>query len=237
MLQISSLHKAFGKVVIAHDFNLEVPAGQLLGVLGPNGAGKSTLFNMISGLIRSDSGHITLDGRALEGLSVAGRARFGVGRSFQIPQPFGEMSVYENLLAAATFGGGCTEKEAMPLCAAILSQTGLAECANQLAGSLPLLERKRLEMARALATRPKLLLLDEIAGGLTEAECTSLIETIDQIKSTGMTIIWIEHVVNALLAVADRLIVVNAGAIIADGAPDAVMNNKDVQSVYMGMSL
>ena len=237
MFQISSLNKAFGEVVVAKDFYLNVPEGQLLGVLGPNGAGKSSLFNLVSGLIKPDAGQIVLDGRSLLGMSVSARARFGVGRSFQIPRPFGEMSVYENLLAAAAFGGGCSETEAASLCGGILARTGLDASANQRAGSLPLLERKRLEMARALATKPKLLLLDEIAGGLTEAECTSLIETIADIKSTGVTIIWIEHVVNALLAVADRLIVVNAGDIIADGGPDDVMNNPDVQSVYMGMSL
>lgn len=237
MLTISSLNKSFGKVVIARDMDLSVPAGELLGILGPNGAGKSSLFNLISGLIKPDSGEIQLDGSSLLSMPVAKRARFGVGRSFQIPRPFGDMSVYENLLAAASYGGGMGEREAMPHCRAILEQTGLSDRANQLAGSLPLLERKRLEMARALATQPKLLLLDEIAGGLTEAECGALIDTISDIKKTGMTIIWIEHVVNALLAVADRLIVVNAGDIIADGQPDAVMAHPEVQSVYMGMSL
>ncbi len=237
MLEIQSLYKSFGNVLIAKDLNLFVPVGQLLGILGPNGAGKSSLFNIISGLVKADRGELKLGGQSITKMSVSQRARYGIGRSFQIPQPFDGMTVYENLLAASTHGGGLPESQAAESCAQILEQTGLIGQANHQAGRLPLLDRKRLEMARAMATQPKVLLLDEIAGGLTEAEYESLIVTIQDIKLTGITILWIEHVVNALFAVADRLIVINEGLIIADGNPEEVMNHPEVQVVYLGMSL
>ncbi len=145
------------------------------------------------------------------------------------------MTVFENLLVGATFGGARREREACDICVEVLTRTGLGKKANQLAGSLTLLDRKRLELARALATQPRLLLLDEIAGGLTEAETHELIDEIRQVKASGITIIWIEHVMHALLAVADRLLVINFGSKIAEGAPATVLENAEVRRVYLGL--
>jgi branched-chain amino acid transport system ATP-binding protein len=165
------------------------------------------------------------------------RCRSGIGRSYQVPQPFSNMSVFENLVTAACFGGGETETQAWETAFEVLQQTGLIAFANQAAGSLTLLNRKRLELARALATRPELLLLDEIAGGLTEHEAQELVEELKRIKNTGVTMIWIEHVVHALLSVADRLFVVNFGQELAQGLPNEVMNDPEVKRVYMGMEV
>jgi branched-chain amino acid transport system ATP-binding protein len=154
-----------------------------------------------------------------------------------VPQPFGHMTVFENLVTAACFGGGQSERDAWATARDVLDQTGLLPHANKLAGSLTLLNRKRLELARALATRPKLLLLDEIAGGLTEHEAKQLVDELQRIKSQGVTMVWIEHVVHALLAIADRLFVINFGQALAEGEPRAVMDNPEVRRVYMGMEV
>jgi branched-chain amino acid transport system ATP-binding protein len=163
------------------------------------------------------------------------RSRLGIGRSYQIPHPFTNMSVYENLLVGANFGGRQSQQDSYESCAEVLEITGLYDKANVMARSLTLLQRKRLEMARAIATRPKLLLLDEIAGGLTERECHALVDTIRAIHAGGTTIIWIEHIVHALLSVASRLVVMNFGKKIAEGDPEAVMNDAEVREVYMGI--
>ena len=165
------------------------------------------------------------------------RCRAGLGRSWQIPRPFGGMTVFENLLVGAVFGGGRPEREIYGSCAEILERAGLAGRADALAGSLTLLERKRLELARALATRPVVLLLDEIAGGLTEHEIHALVETIDAIRAQGVSIVWVEHVVHALLSVVDRLAVLNFGRKIYDGDPRAVIDSPAVREVYMGIAV
>jgi len=212
-----------------------VAEGETLGVLGPNGAGKTTLFNLISGDVRADTGAVFFAGEEVTRLPPHRRCRAGIGRSYQIPQPFGAMTVFENLLVAATFGAGLRERAAYPRCVEVLEESGLARHANRPAGQLTLLDRKRLELARALATRPKLLLLDEIAGGLTEAESAELVAEIRAIRARGVTMIWIEHVVHALLAVADRLFVMNTGQKLAEGTPQAVMADPAVQRVYLGI--
>jgi branched-chain amino acid transport system ATP-binding protein len=210
-------------------------AAKALGIIGPNGAGKSTLFNLITGMLRPDRGRILLEGRDITALAPEQRCRAGLGRSFQIPLPFEHLSVFENLSVAALFGGGMPQAEAVQLCGETLALTGLEAKANIRAGSLSLLDRKRLELARALATRPRILLLDEIAGGLTDAECHILIETIRSIHARGVSIIWIEHVVHALLAVVSRLIVLDFGRIVAEGDPPEVMRSSEVQTIYMGV--
>jgi branched-chain amino acid transport system ATP-binding protein len=221
--------------VVADDITLDVPKGQCLGVLGPNGAGKTSLLSLISGLLKPDAGDITLDGRVITKTSPALRCHLGIGRAFQVPRPFSHMSILENILVAVAFGQGVSEKKAQPLAQHVLETTGLAHIANQQSGALPLLDRKRLEFARALATNPSVILLDEIAGGLTDSEWLELVQTINLIKAQGITIIWIEHVVHALLSVAERLIVVNFGKIIADGDPTTVMDSPIVKQVYLGM--
>jgi branched-chain amino acid transport system ATP-binding protein len=193
------------------------------------------LFNLVSGDLRVDAGTVQFDGRDITALPPHQRCRAGLGRSYQIPQPFGAMTVFENLLVAASFGGGLRERDAYPVCVEVLTGTGLEARANTLAGTLTLLDRKRLELARALATRPKLLLLDEIAAGLTEPEAHKLVEELKAIRARGVTMIWIEHVMHALLAVADRLLVMNYGRKLAEGSPQDVMNDGEVKRVYMGI--
>jgi branched-chain amino acid transport system ATP-binding protein len=235
MLELKSVSKAFGMIVVASDIDLSLARGEALGIIGPNGAGKSTLFNLITGMLRPDRGRILLEGRDITGLAPEQRCRAGLGRSFQIPLPFEHLSVFENLSVAALFGGGMSQVEAVQLCGETLALTGLEAKANLRAGSLSLLDRKRLELARALATRPRILLLDEIAGGLTDAECHILIETIRSIHARGISIIWIEHVVHALLAVVSRLVVLDFGRIVAQGDPSEVMRSSEVQTIYMGV--
>ena len=237
LLALENVSKSFGalKVVDALSFSLE--DGEALGVLGPNGAGKSTLFNLITGHLTPDAGRIVYGGQDITRRPAAERCRLGIGRSFQVPHPFTGMTVFENLLVGAVFGGGLTERAGAAACRIILDRTGLAAKANRLAGSLTLLDRKRLELARALSTRPRLLLLDEIAGGLTDDETSVLIETINGLRREGVSIIWIEHVVRALLRVVDRLMVIDLGALLHEGEPRAVMASRKVQEVYMGMDV
>jgi branched-chain amino acid transport system ATP-binding protein len=237
LLSIQGVSKSYGALKVTDDVTLDVAEGETLGILGPNGAGKTTLFNLISGDVRADRGHIRFVGTDISDVPAHRRCRAGVGRSYQVPQPFGAMTVFENCLVAATFGAGLAERDAYPVCVDVLDKTGLSGKANHPAGSLPLLDRKRLELARALSTRPRLLLLDEIAGGLTEHEAGILVDEIRAIKAQGVTMIWIEHVVHALLAVADRLLVLNFGAVLAEGPPLAVLENPEVKRVYMGLDV
>lgn len=235
ILALESVSKSYGALKVTDNISLAVTQGETLGILGPNGAGKTTLFNLISGDVRTDAGRVAFDGRDVSREPPHRRCRLGIGRSYQIPQPFGAMTVFENLVAAASFGSQRPEKDTYERAVEVLRATGLLAKANRLAGSLTLLDRKRLELARALSTDPKVLLLDEIAGGLTEHEAKELVEEIQRIKSQGITMIWIEHVVHALLAVADRLFVINFGQKLAEGEPDAVMNDAEVRRVYMGL--
>src|SRR4051812_28590625 len=216
ILELQRLSKAFGSVKVADGIDLAVAEGTALGIIGPNGAGKTSLFNLIAGALGSDAGVIRLDGRDITRASTQSRARAGIARSYQIPQPFVNLTVFENLLVAASFAGRRPENTIVDACGDILADTGLLPLANRRGGSLTLLERKRLELARALATRPRLLLLDEIGGGLTEAETHLLVDTIRNIKAAGVTIVWIEHIVHALLAVVDTLLVLNFGRKIAE---------------------
>ena len=235
LLVLHAVSKSYGALKVTDDITLAVNEGETLGILGPNGAGKTTLFNLISGDVRVDAGRVEYEGRDVTALKPHQRCHAGIGRSYQVPQPFGNMSVFENLVTAACFGAQQREQEAWQTAHEVLAQTGLMPHANTPAGGLTLLDRKRLELARALATRPKLLLLDEIAGGLTEPEAKQLVEELQQIKARGVTMIWIEHVVHALLSLADRLFVINFGQKLAEGAPHAVMNDPEVRRVYMGM--
>jgi len=235
MLKITGLRKTFGSVVAADDIDLSVAPGEALGIIGPNGAGKTTLFNLIAGGLVPDAGEIRLNGRDITSAKPHQRCIAGIGRSHQIPRPFDNLTVFENLLVAAVHGGGLTERTAAAPCADILERLHLIARANTFAGGLTLLERKRLEMARALATNPHVLLLDEIAGGLTEGECLELVETIKQVHAGGMTIIWVEHIVHALLAVVGRLSVLNFGKKVAEGKPHEVMASAQVRQFYIGL--
>ena len=237
ILRLENVSKSFGALKVTDGVSVAVPRGEALGIIGPNGAGKSTLFNLITGNLLANEGRIEFLGRDVTRAPAMDRVRMGVGRSFQIPQPFEGLSVFENLLTAAAFGRGGREAEMVDDCAAILEETELLRKANVLAGSLSLLDRKRLELARALATGPELLLLDEIAGGLTEGECKALVSTIKAIHARGTTIIWIEHVLHALRSVVERLLVLDFGRVIAIGEPDQIMASKEVREIYLGLEV
>jgi branched-chain amino acid transport system ATP-binding protein len=233
LLDLTGLSRSFGAIVVA-DETLSIREGEAVGVIGPNGAGKTSLFNLISGDLSPSGGAIRLDGQDVTRLSARRRAHLGLARTYQIPHPFAGLTVFENLLVGAIHAHGASTQDAHRICGRVLDMTGLSDKANRLAGALTLLDRKRLELARALATQPRLLLLDEIAGGLTEAECNSLVGLIQDIHRAGTTIIWIEHIVHALVSVAQRLIVLNFGAVVADGAPREVMKLPKVRQIYLG---
>jgi branched-chain amino acid transport system ATP-binding protein len=235
LLAARGLSKSFGAVRVLHEVSFDVLRGDVLGILGPNGAGKTTLFNLISGDLKNDGGELVFAGQRLRREPPHERCKMGIGRTYQIPRPYDTMTTFENLLVAATFGGGRSEHEGYDLCADILQACELRDKANRMAGSLTLLDRKRLELARALASDPKLLLLDEIAGGLTDDEGKALVGLIHRIRDGGITIIWIEHVVRALVAAANRIMVLNFGEKIAEGPPQTVMSNAEVKRVYMGI--
>lgn len=237
ILQLDGLSKAFGAVTVADDLSFALQSGEALGIIGPNGAGKTTMFNLIAGTLNPNSGTIRFEDVDVTKHSAARRCRAGIARSFQVPQPFSGMTVFENAMVAATQAAGLSGQDAERYCIEILEQTALLDKANIPAGSLALLDRKRLEMTRALCAKPKLLLLDEIAGGLTDSECVSLIQTIKDVHESGVSIIWIEHVVHALLAVVDRLIVIDFGKKIAEGEPKTIMASPEVQEIYLGIEI
>jgi branched-chain amino acid transport system ATP-binding protein len=235
LLSARGLSKSFGALRVLHEVDFDVRPGEVLGILGPNGAGKTTLFNLISGDLRGEGGSLRFGDIALTSQPPFRRCQLGIGRTYQIPKPYSGMTTFENLLVAASFGGQRSEADSYPICAAVLRDCELLDKANKIAGSLTLLDRKRLELARALASGPKLLLLDEIAGGLTDDEGKQLVALVRRIRDSGVTIVWIEHVLHALLAVADRIMVLNFGEKIAEGLPQDVINNADVKRVYMGI--
>lgn len=234
LLEVRDVSKRFGRVVTADELSFSVPAGQALGIVGPNGAGKSTLLSLIGGVLPPDAGTIRFDGRDITGTSAGARSEMGIARSFQIPRPFVDMTVFENVFVGAAFGGRSGGQAGYDSAAQALEITGLTHLANVPAGRLRLLDRKRLELARALATGPKLILLDEIAGGLTEKELPPLIEMIRGLRDSGVTVIWIEHIVHALLAVVDQLLCLAFGRILAVGDPRTVMSSPEVVEVYLG---
>lgn len=239
LLELDHVSKRFGRVPVADALCLGVGETELLGVVGPNGAGKTSLFSIISGDLAPDEGRVLFAGRVVNRLDVASRCRLGIGRTYQIPRPFEQMTVFENVLLAAQAGAGLRRRVAHEHTFSVLEQTGLAPEANRPAGQLGLLSRKRLELARALATRPRLLLLDEVAAGLTGPEVSQLISIVRRLRTgtggeTAMAVVWVEHVVRALAATVERLICLDGGAIIADGRPEEVLSDPVVKQVYLG---
>ncbi len=234
ILALRGVSRRFGGLRVIEALNLEVKPGEILGVLGPNGAGKSTLFNLVAGVLPPNEGAISFMGRDVTGMKVWLRRRLGIGRTYQVPKPFAHMSVFENVLVAATQGGGLSIPAARNEAYEALALTGLSAHAAKLAGALSLLNLKRLELAKAVAARPKLLLLDEIAGGLTDGECEELLKILSAIHAEGATIVWVEHVIHALKRIATRLAVLHFGAIICEGEPDAVLADARVREVYLG---
>jgi branched-chain amino acid transport system ATP-binding protein len=234
MLQLASLSRTFGGLVVIDRLDFKVDEGEIVGILGPNGAGKTTLFNMIAGVLPPSSGRIVFGGADVTRMRPWHRCRLGIGRTYQIPKPFAHMSVFENVLTAAVHGGKMPLAHAKLEAEAILTRVGLARRARLPAGQLGLLDMKQLELGKALALRPRLLLLDEIAGGLTEAECDLLINTINNVHRSGVTIVWIEHVIQALRRVVSRLAVLSGGNFIAMGAPQDVLADRRVKEAYLG---
>lgn len=235
MLRVEGLRKAFGAVVVADGIDLELMPEVPVGIIGPNGAGKSSLLNLVGGQLTPDEGRVLLDTHDVTHWPASRRCHAGLGRTYQIPHPFGRMTVLENVEVGAVFGAHMGAAEARRWALECLTLCGLTHRQTELAGELRLLDRKRLELARALATRPRLLLLDEIGGGLTEHEVHALIETIRAVQSMGVTIVWIEHIVHALVAVVERLIVLHFGRILADGPPRTVLQDPLVREIYLGL--
>jgi branched-chain amino acid transport system ATP-binding protein len=237
LVELFGVSKSFGSLRAIEDVSLSVAEGEAVGVVGPNGAGKTTLLNVIAGGMRADSGRVVFAGRDVTRLSGHGHCRAGIARTFQIPRPFAGMTAFENVLVGATYGRGTADGGGDQAAIAALEQARLLGKANTVAGQLTLLERKRLELARALVTEPHILLLDEIGGGLTEPEVLELVETIKAIRARGITIVWIEHIVHALLSVVDRLVALAAGRMLIEGDPQAVMRSPELQDVYLGSEL
>lgn len=237
LLEVNGVHKAYGSTAVIRGLDLQVAEGEFVGVIGPNGAGKTTAFGLIAGHLRCDSGTVRLDGRDVTALSADERCRVGIGRTFQIPQPFGGMTVYENALVAATYGAGLRGAAARAAARDALERCGLLALGDVPAAGLRLLQRKRLEVARALATAPRVLLLDEVGGGLTDAEVHELLDLVKDVHARGVTVLWIEHLVHALVSVARRLVVLTEGRLLADGAPQEVIASREVRESYLGSEL
>jgi branched-chain amino acid transport system ATP-binding protein len=234
ILTASGLTKRFSALVVLNNVDFVIGEGEAIGIVGPNGAGKTTLLNVLSGAYPPSAGKIVFRGQDVSAQGAAQRCRAGVARSHQVPRPFAGMTVFENLHVAAATGGGLTGEAAYRACVESLELCGMMRVANRRAETLGLLDRKRLEMARALATGPALLLLDEIGGGLTDAEAAVLVGVIKSIVARGVAVVWIEHIVHVLLQVVTRLVCMDAGRILADGAPGAVMSNPAVVDAYLG---
>ncbi len=234
LLELDQVTKRFGRVVVAEDLSLAVGPGEVVGIVGPNGAGKTSLFGLISGDLHPGAGEVRFGGRTVTKLDAAARCRLGIGRTYQVPRPFGDMTVFENLLIAAQQGGGLRRRASYAAAIDALDRCGMPSQANVPADRLGLLQRKRLELARALATQPTLLLLDEVAGGLTDPEVAELVEIVRGINDAGIAVIWIEHVVRALTAVVSRLICLAGGRFVGDGDPAAVLAEPAVREVFLG---
>jgi branched-chain amino acid transport system ATP-binding protein len=234
VLAAIDVRKRFGALAVLDGVSLSLAEGEAVGIVGPNGAGKTTLLNILSGALAPDSGGVDFRGRDVTSRGAADRCKLGIARTHQVPRPFIGMSVFENVLVGATAGGRRRGAEAYDLCLRVLDQTGLTPIANRRAESLGLLQRKRLELARALAVEPSVLLLDEIGGGLTDAETAELAETVASLRDRGIAVLWVEHIVHLLMQVVSRLVCMDEGRIIAEGAPEAVVAQAAVIDAYLG---
>jgi len=234
ILTIERLTKSFGKVMAVDDLSLQVNHGEILGIIGPNGAGKTTLFNLITGEIRPDRGKVLFNGTDVTFAHTYRRCRMGIARTYQIPRPFLNMSVLENILVGGVYGAAMGYRQSKQKCEEILEKTGLLSKKNFLAESLTFLDRKRLELAKALSTCPTLLLVDEVAGGLTESEIEEVLETIKSARKDGITVLWVEHIMMAMQKGPDRLLVMDFGQKLFYGTPEEALESKEVQEVYLG---
>jgi branched-chain amino acid transport system ATP-binding protein len=236
ILTLEKISKRFGAVVTADAVDLTLLRGETLGIVGRNGAGKTTLADIVTGTVAPDAGRVMFEGHDITRMKPEHRCRMGLARAFQVMQPFGRLTVFENVVVAAAFGGGRSENEVYDGCAGLLERCELVDKANQRAAGLAPLDRKRLELARALATGPRVLLLDEIASGLGERETAALTDMINDIRATGVSIIWIEQFAHPLMAVVDRVVMMHGGSLIAEGAPEVVTREPRVAEIYGGMA-
>jgi branched-chain amino acid transport system ATP-binding protein len=234
LLELSGVTKSFGRIVVADNLSLRIGAGDIVGIVGPNGAGKTSLFGLIAGDLTPQAGTISFGGAEVTRLGAATRCRLGIGRTYQVPRPFGAMTVFENVLVAVQQGARLRRRASYAAAAVVLERTGLSGDANRPAEQLGLLARKRLELARALGSGPRLLLLDEVAGGLTDPEVEQLVGIVGSIRSEGIAVIWIEHVVRALTSAVERLLCLAGGTFVGDGTPAAVLAEPAVREVFLG---
>jgi branched-chain amino acid transport system ATP-binding protein len=234
ILEAEAATVRFGALVALDSVDFGVGVGEAVGIVGPNGAGKTTLLSVLAGSVRPTAGHVRFKGREVTGLGAARRCRLGIGRAHQVPRPFGAMSVFENVLVGAGSGAGQRGRAGYDRSIEVLEWCGLIGAANRRAESLGLLDRKRLELARSVATDPGVLLLDEIGAGLTDAEAAELVAVVIRIRRQGVAIVWIEHIVHVLVQAVDRLMCFDAGRVIADGDPESVMGDAAVVDAYLG---
>jgi branched-chain amino acid transport system ATP-binding protein len=234
LLTICNLSKSFGKVAAVHDLSFEVDSREILGIIGPNGAGKTTAFNLITGEIRPDKGEVIFEGKDVTYDPTYKKCRMGIARTYQIPKPFLNMTVLENLLVGAIYGANMGYRQSRDKCEEILEKTGLLPKRYAIAGALPLLDRKRLELAKALATDPALLLVDEVAGGLAETEVEEVLGIIHSVRKGGVTVLWVEHIIMAMQKGPDRLLVMNFGRNLFCGKPEEAFRSEEVQKIYLG---
>ena len=234
LLSVSGIFKHFGGLAAVRDISFDIYAGEVLGLMGPNGAGKSTLLNIISGEYKPDNGTVHFRGHDITRLSSHRICHMGIARTYQIPQPFVNLTVQQNIMVAAQYGKGLCTGDAENEASQILDTVNLAEKKHIVARDLAAITLKRLELARALATGPEVLLLDEVGAGLTEEEIPQLLELLQVIRSSGVAIILIEHVMRVMTRAVDRIIVMDKGTKIAEGPPDEVMEDRNTIEAYLG---
>ena len=234
VLAAVDVRKRFGALAVLDGVDLTLHKGEVVGIVGPNGAGKTTLLSVLAGALAPDAGRIVFAGRDVTAKGAAERCKLGIARTHQVPRPFGGMTVFENVLVGATAGGKRRGADAYSLCLRVLELCRLDHVANRRAEGLGLLQRKRLELARALAVEPAVLLLDEIGGGLTDAESSELVDTVAGLRDRGIAVLWIEHIVHVLLQAVSRLVCMDAGRVIAEGDPQVVVAQAAVIDAYLG---